>query len=84
MSDIIVKPDARIETADGPICVTNVNGVRVHGAKPLTPEMTAALEKVIEAVRHKIENAFWESLAPKTVPPDCGCRGIVHTCATIV
>ena len=49
MSKVVIKPLARIETPDGPLYATDVDGHRVHGGKPMTPEGREAIRAVIEA-----------------------------------
>lgn len=52
---VIVKPQARIETPDGPLYATDVDGVRVHGSKPMTPKGREAIAAIIEAARRHLE-----------------------------
>lgn len=49
MGDVIIKPLGKIETPDGPIYVTDVDGVNVHGGKPMTQEGREAISGIIEA-----------------------------------
>lgn len=49
MSDVIIKPMAKIETPDGPLYVTDVGGVNVHGGKPMTQEGREAISAIIAA-----------------------------------
>ena len=54
MGNIVKKPLARIEAPDGPIYATEVDGVVVHGGKPVTPESEAAIREIIKAARKYI------------------------------
>lgn len=55
MGKVIVKPLARIETAEGPLYATEVDGVVVHGDKPMTAEGKIEAQKIIEAARRHLE-----------------------------
>lgn len=69
--------------------VTEISGAIVHGDKPMSAEERAAMEKIIEAAKKRMtqlmEDALLKSVTvePKIKAPDCGCRGVVHTCNTI-
>lgn len=46
---VIVKPMTRIETPDGPLYTTDVDGVIVHGGAPMTPEGKKAISAILAA-----------------------------------
>lgn len=87
MSNVVIKPLGMYPSPDGTYCVTIVDRVAVHGQKPMTPEGKAAMEQLVRHVQRRfIEETEAEcrralSGPPKLETPDCGCRGIFHTCA---
>lgn len=52
---IIVMPRTRIDTPDGPLYTTDVDGVMVHGGQPLTDEGKTAIRAVIAAAHRHLE-----------------------------
>lgn len=48
---VIVKPEGRIDTAEGPLYTTFVDGAAVHGQRPLTIEERDALVAIIDAAK---------------------------------
>lgn len=55
MGKVLVKPDGKIETADGPRYVTKVDGVELRGDRPMTIEQRDGAQKIIRTVRRKFD-----------------------------
>jgi len=50
MGDVILKPLTKIETPDGPLYATEIDGTIVHGQKPMTEEGAEAVRALFAAI----------------------------------
>lgn len=74
MRNIIVKPLGRIDTADGPLYATEVDGVMVHGGKPMTPEGRDAIAAVIGAAKRYLSKMRPPSPCATAQPDGTACE----------
>lgn len=55
MGDVIKKPVGRLNTVEGPLYVTDVDGAVVHGGKAMTAEQYAGVQKIVAAAKRYME-----------------------------
>lgn len=54
MGEVVKKPVAILDTPEGRLFATEVDGAIVHGCKPLSLESEAAMREIIKAVKKKL------------------------------
>lgn len=55
MGRVVLKPAAKIMTADGSLYATPVDGVIVHSEKPISGESREAILAIIEAAKRTVK-----------------------------